>query len=131
MNNINKISSILVISLVSLGIINGEYLRPTYGSKPIIMYILGSLPNFIASYVLFILIMSFLVKKNLNYINLIMFSVGVFVFLFLTFEEYLPFFTGNKTFDIFDVFANGVGVLFAFISFKILLHQFSKENYHN
>lgn len=112
---------------VILGIINGEYLRPAYRNVIILKNILGSLPNFIGSYILFVIMFGFLNnkifhEKDIKEIRLLLYFFGVLIFAFLTIEEYYPFFTGSKTFDVFDIIANGIGVLFAFLSFEFLFN---------
>ena len=123
-----KISTIIIILLVILGIINGEYLRPNFGNIYILNHILGSMPNFIGSYILYAVFFSFILNKyiqtkNKKNIRLWMHFIGVLIFSFMTFEEYSPFFTGSKTFDIVDIIANGFGVIFAFFTINYFIYN--------
>jgi hypothetical protein len=130
MININKIITSFSIFLMCFGIFVGEYLRPKY----IHSLFLGSIPNFIGGYVLFSLIISLLFKskKQTNKINnrnrIYLFFFGIIIFVFLTLEEYFPFFTASKTFDFFDIVASAIGVLFAFISLEILIYLKNVKN---
>ena len=130
---LNIITTIIIILLIILGIINGEYLRSQYRYSQFLNTIFGSLPNFVGSFVIFIMILSTFIKKivtnngvgNTKYLLIIF---GFLVFLFLTIEEYFPFFTGSETFDIYDIIANIVGVLFAYIFFVFLINKCLKKS---
>lgn len=130
---LNIITTIVVIFLIILVIINGEYLRPQFRDSQLLSPIFGSLPNFVGSFLIFIMILSTFIKKivakngigNIKYLLIIF---GFLVFLFLTIEEYFPFFTGSKTFDIYDIIANIVGVLFAYIFFVFLINRCLKKS---
>lgn len=123
-----KISTIIIILFVILGILNGEYLRPNFGNIYILNHILGSMPNFIGSYILYVLFFSFIQNKyiqikNKKNIRTLMYFIGVLIFSIMTFEEYFPFFFGSKTFDIVDIIANGFGVLFAFFTINSFIYD--------
>lgn len=121
-----KIITLIIFILVVLAIVNGEYLRPKYNDCKILNLVFGALPNFIGSYILCIIFFDFLNKKILkNFMSFksLKFISVVFVFIFLTFEEYYPFFTGSKTFDVLDIFANGIGVVFASFTINSLLKK--------
>ncbi|PIE48932.1 MAG: hypothetical protein CSA39_05160 [Flavobacteriales bacterium] len=130
---LNIINTIIIILLIILVIINGEYLRPQFRYSQFLNTIFGSLPNFVGSFIIFIMILSTFIKKivakneigNLKYLLIIF---GFLVFLFLTIEEYFPFFTGSKTFDIYDIIANIVGVSFAYIFFVLLTNRCLKKS---
>jgi hypothetical protein len=57
-----------------------------------------------------------------------LFFFGIIIFVFFTLEEYFPFFTASKTFDFFDIVASAIGVLFAFLSLKILIYLKNVKN---
>lgn len=119
---INVITTILIFLLIILIFINTVYLRPQFGSSKFLSIIVGSLPNFVGSFVLYILILSVYIKKivvnkEIDSIKYLLIMYGVLVFVFLTIEEYFPFFTGNKTFDVYDIIANIIGVLTAYVFF--------------
>ncbi len=124
---LNFIITIVVFLLIILTIINGEYLRPQFKHLQFIHPVLGSLPNFTGSFVIYIIVLGSFIKKivtengtqNINYLLLFF---GFLIFLFLTIEEFFPFFTGSKTFDIYDIIANVIGVLCAYSFFKFLIN---------
>lgn len=129
---LNILNTIVITLLIILVIINGEYLRPRYRHSPFLRVIFGSFPNFVGSFVIYIMILDtfikkIIAKKGIRKINYLLIIFGFLVFLFLTIEEYSPFFTGSKTFDIYDIIANIVGVLFAYIFFVFLVNRCLKK----
>lgn len=130
---LNTIITVVVILFIILTIINGEYLRPQFKHLQLLQPILGSLPNFVGSFVIFIIVLSAFIKKivakkGIQNIKYLLLFFGFLIFSFLTIEEYYPFFTGSKTFDIYDIIANLTGVLFAFIFFKFLISKCLKNS---
>lgn len=130
---LNIITTIAVIILIILGIINGEYLRPLFRHSQLLNPFLGSFPNFVGSFILFTIIASSLTKKivtknRIGNIKYLLILFGFLVLSFLTIEEYFPFFAGSKTFDTYDIIANCVGVLFAYIFFVFSMNRCLKKN---
>lgn len=93
------------------------------GTNEIVDIILGSLPNFIAVFVISIFLSD--QKKVIGvYKNIIILVITSLLVL----EEYFPTFTGNKIFDLYDVYASVLGG----VSAIILTTYFSyKKNKHN
>ncbi|UOB17843.1 hypothetical protein [Abyssalbus ytuae] len=126
---LNRALAIVVILLFILIIINEEYLRPRFTHLELLNPIIGSLPNFVGSFIISTIVLGGLIKKlvvkNGIYNNrFLLIFLGIAIFLFLSIEEYFPFFTGNKIFDINDIIANALGVLSAYIFFKLLLSRY-------
>ncbi|MCF6349122.1 MAG: hypothetical protein L3J20_12625 [Flavobacteriaceae bacterium] len=119
MNNINKVLTFITIFLIILVIFSVEYLRPKFPHS----LFLGVFPNFVGAFVLYNIIFSFFFEKSINVKNIVnvrfrLILLGVFIFLFFTFEEFFPFFTASKTLDIYDILASALGVLFAYLIFE-------------
>ncbi len=116
--NIKKIETLLTVItvfLITLVILSGTYLRPLFPTN----ILLGSLPNFVGAFVLYTLCFPLFKGRVLNHRNRLILS-AVFVFSFLTIEEFYPFFTATKTFDWYDILANGIGVVLGyFFYFRI------------
>lgn len=136
MKYINTVISITVIFLVVLTVINGEVLRPKLKHLHHLSIILNSLPNFAGSFILYMLILGGMGNQTLNRYKAIrtkvlMVCLGLLVIAFLSIEEYVPFFTANKTFDINDILANIVGVFCAYILFNFLIYKYLKNKVEN
>ncbi len=101
--------TVITVFLITVVILSGTYLRPLYPAN----IILGSLPNFVGAFVLYTLCFPLFKGKVLNHRNLLI-LLAVFVFSFLTIEEFYPFFTATKTFDWYDILANGIGVVLGY-----------------
>ena len=105
---------------------NKEYIRPIYGSTPFWGIITGSYSNFMAAYIISLFPLAAIFAKgiNLKKARLIFYSVAILVFVILTFEELKPFVGASEVYDIYDIIANGLGSLFAILTFEIF---FSKK----
>lgn len=118
MNKISKLLTTFNITLIILGIFSVEYLRPKFPNS----ILLGSLPNFIGAFVLYNTFLFFfeksIIEKKTRNIRFRLISLGVFIFVFFTFEEFHPFFTASKTLDLYDILASGIGVVFAYLTFE-------------
>ena len=102
---------------------NKEYIRPIYGSAPFWGIITGSYSNFMAAYIISLFPLAAIFAKgiNLKKSRLIMYSVAILVFVILTIEEFKPFVDASKVYDVYDIIANGLGSLFAILTFEIFI----------
>lgn len=117
----NKISStaltiIIMFTFFLFFIINKEILRPKYGSLPVIGVVLGSLPNFLGAFIYSIVTVVFLTKKKHSFKRASI--IAFLIFIFLTIEEYYPFFTASRTFDYYDILASGIGCVSAVLYYN-------------
>src|SRR5690606_15427749 len=124
----------IIIFLVVLVIINGQYLRPQFKHLEFLHPILGSLPNFVGSFILFTIVLGNFIKKSvvkngIQNIEFLILFLGFLVFLFLTIEEYYPFFTASKVSDNYDIIANAIGVISAYILFKFLTKKLREKRF--
>lgn len=115
--------SILILILVILGIINGEYLRPQYGKLQYFDVLIGSLPNFVGAFVFSLLLSSQISKLYVQKRKLIIYFISFLVFIILTIEEFHPFLTATKTFDIFDIIASAIGALCSVIVLELSIKK--------
>lgn len=125
---LNIIITLVIILLIILIIINGEYLRPQFKHFLFLQPILGSLPNYVGSFIIFMIVLGSFIKKivaenGIHNIRVLLLFFGFLIFLFLSIEEFFPFFTGSKIFDISDIIANVLGILSAYIFFKLLINK--------
>jgi hypothetical protein len=80
------------------------------GRDEILDIILGSLPNFIAVFVI-----SIMITDRKKVVGIYKYIIILTVTSLLVLEEFFPTFTGNKIFDLYDILASILGGLFAII----------------
>ena len=119
--------SVLILFLVVIGIINGEYLRPHYGNLKYFNIIIGSLPNFVGAFVFSLFLSSQISKLYIKKRRILIYLISFLVFILLTIEEYKPFFTASKTFDTFDIVASGLGVFCAIVVLELNLKKIGES----
>ncbi len=100
---------------------NKETLRPLYGNEPIIGFITGCFPNFIAAFIISLCFMNGIVAKKLKYERLIVYIGSILVFVILTIEELKPMWGASTQYDLFDIIASGIGSLSAITIFEIIV----------
>ena len=127
---INLILFALLYFLVSL---NKEYIRPLFENKPFLGIVTGSFPNFIAAYIISLFPFAFILAKELNIrkSRFLFYTVTIIVFIILTIEEIKPFFNASTVYDIYDIMANGLGSVFAILTFELFLGRFIKLKLKN
>jgi hypothetical protein len=123
---INLILFALLYFSVSL---NKEYIRPLVENKPILGIVTGSFPNFIASYFISLFPIAFILAKELNIkkSRILFYIVAIIVSIILTIEEVKPFFNASTVYDIYDIIGNGLGLIFAILTFELFVRRFIKQ----
>ncbi len=123
LNRINTSVFVTLILLEILYLLNRDLLRPSFRTNQIIVVVvLGSLPNFLASFGAGIA----LLPLCLNWLNKltgrkVFYSVIVFIQGLLIEEEISPFLFGSRVNDLNDVIASIMGALFAILIYEVLL----------
>jgi hypothetical protein len=127
---INLILFALLYFSVSL---NKEYIRPLFENKPFLGIVTGSFPNFIAAYIISLFPFAFILAKELNIgkSRFLFYTVTIIVFIILTIEEVKPFFNASIVYDIYDIMANGLGSIFAILTFELFVRRFIKQKPRN
>jgi hypothetical protein len=122
---INIILFALLYFSVSL---NKEYIRPLFENKPILGFVTGSFPNFIAAYFISLFPVAFIFGKKLNVkkSRFLLYAIAIIVFIILTIEEINPLFNASLVYDTYDIIANGLGSIFAILTFESFLRRFIK-----
>ena len=128
LNKISKNRKYLAINLILFAILylsvtfNKEYIRPIYGHSPIIGIITGSFSNFMAAYIISLFPVSPIFSKNIEIkkARIIIYTISALVFLILTVEEIHPMWGASTQYDLFDIFASGVGSILAILTFELL-----------
>ena len=126
--NINSYRrGLLFISTISLLllIVNKEFLRPNYGNIAVVSIILDSMANFLAPLIYGIFPIDIILKSNYKNGRLYYYTLSILLFIFLIIEEYFTFFTTSNTFDLYDIFASGLGGLIT-----ILIYEYGVKTYY-
>jgi uncharacterized membrane protein YeaQ/YmgE (transglycosylase-associated protein family) len=113
----------LFLFAILFGIIsfNKDVLRPNYGQFPFWDIILGSLPNFVAAYLISLAFVNGLVWKKPKHARLIVYSSSFVVFLILTAEEIKPMWGASTSYDIFDILVSFVGAVLSVFTFELIV----------
>lgn len=130
MSTLLKNRKYLAINLILFAILyltvsfNKEFIRPVYGSLPIIGIMTGSFSNFMAAYIISLFPVSQIISKKIRIKNarIIVYTVSILVFLILTVEEIHPIFGASTQYDLFDILASAVGSVLAILTFEFIIN---------
>ncbi len=108
---------------------NKEFIRPIYGSTPIIGILTGSFSNFMAAYIISLFPFSPILAKQIDLVKsrLIVYLVAALAFILLTIEEIKPYADASTVYDIYDIIASGLGSIFAILTFEIFVKRIIKK----
>jgi hypothetical protein len=108
---------------------NKEFIRPIYGHSPIIGIITGSFSNFMAACIISLFSVAAILAKNieLKKARLIFYAISILVFIVLAIEELKPFVSASKTYDIYDIFASGLGSFVVILTFEVFIKKIIKK----
>ena len=128
MMRIIKNRKYLAINLILFAILflsvtfNKEFIRPIYGHSPIIGIVTGSFSNFMAAYIISLFPIAPILIKNIEIkkARLIIYSVSITSFAILAIEEVCPMWGASTQYDLFDIFASGIGSVFAILTFELI-----------
>ena len=139
MSTILKNRKYLAINLILFAILylsvtfNKEFIRPVYGSLPIIGIMTGSFSNFMAAYIISLFPVSQIISKKIKIekARIIVYAVSTLVFLILTIEEIHPILGASTQYDPFDILASAVGSVFAIMTFELMINWRKTTKYFN
>ncbi len=114
---------ILFAALFLLVTFNKEFLRPAYGHTPVLGIITGSLPNFLAAFLISLAAVNGVLSRKPDRGRLFVYSGSIMVFLVLTVEELRPMWGASTQYDLYDIVASALGSLTA-----ILIYEAIAEN---
>ena len=118
--------NIILFAFLILAInFNNEHLIPAFKNINIIVNILGSLPNFLVSFIISLFILRVAINKTKGRIIFYLFSALICGL--LIFEEYLPIINTSRIYDVFDIIGSVIGMIFANLTFEIILHKIKKS----
>lgn len=123
---INMAMFALLYILVSL---NKSYVRPELGHVPVIGFLAGIVPNFLAAFLISGAFVNAVVIREPKRKRLIVYSSSILVFAVLALEEIKPMWGASTYYDWLDILASGIGSLLAiFIYEMIVLYRNKKRN---
>ena len=117
---INLILFALLYGLISF---NKEVLRPKFGQTSFVNILTGSLPNFIAAYIIGLAFVSAVLIRKPHNGRLIVYVGSVLVFTILAIEEIRPFWGASTTYDPFDIWASGLGAILSIVTFESVVRN--------
>ena len=100
---------------------NKDVLRPNYGHLPFWDIVLGSLPNFVAAYLISLAFVNGVIRKSTKHARLIVYSSSFIVFVLLAIEEIKPMWGASTSYDIFDILASLLGAILSVITFELFV----------
>jgi len=112
----NFILFALLFILIS---INKDYLRPQFSHQLYGMIITGCLPNFIAAFIISLMMLNALMIKLAKFQHQLLYLIPVLIFAILTFEEFVPLWGASSHFDIYDIIASGIGAILSLLTYKL------------
>ena len=122
----NLILLALLFGLVSL---NKDFFRPRFNHIPFVRILTGSFPNFIAAYLISLSFVNAILIRKPKIGHLFVYISSLMVFIILTVEELKPIWGASTYFDLFDIYASGIGSVFAILTYEfIVLKRKSKKN---
>ena len=114
------INLILFALLYGLITFNKEVLRPEFSHITFISILTGSFPNFIAAYLISLgFVNAVLIRKPQNG-RIIVYAGSVLVFIVLAVEELHPIWGASTYYDLFDIWASGLGSILSIITFELI-----------
>lgn len=121
---------LLILSTISLLllIVNKELLRPIYGNTGVASIIHNSMANFLAPLIYGLFPIDIILKSNYKNGRLYYYTLLILLILFLIIEEYFAFFTTSNTFDLYDIFASGLGGLITILIYEYGVKIYYKES---
>ena len=121
---------LLFLSTMSLLllVVNKEFLRPNYGNIAVVSIILDRMANFLAPLIYGLFLIVIILKSNYKNGRLYYYTLSILLILFLIVEEYFSFFTTSNTFDLYDIFASGLGGLITIFIYEYGVKTYYKES---
>ncbi len=117
-------TNVLLFALLFLLVtFNKEYLRPAFSHVPIVGIITGSLPNFLAAYIISLGVVNAVVSRRPEHARLFVYICSSLVFLVLTIEEFRPMWGASTQYDLFDILASGAGSLTAILMYELIVRS--------
>lgn len=121
---INLLLFALLLGLVSL---NKGFFRPTFNQTSFAKILTGSFPNFIAAYLISLSVVNAVLIRKPKFGRLIVYLCSLIVFIILTIEELQPIFGASNYYDLFDIYASGIGSILAILTYELIVLKHKKK----
>lgn len=118
----------LIAGLFVLISFNKDYIRPAVIEIPILNFLTGIFPNFIAAFLISLAFVNAVITKELKRPRLWVYPSAIFIFLILAFEELVPLWGASEVGDLYDIIASFVGAITTIIIFEIIKNRIKKSN---
>lgn len=115
---INLILFALLFGLISL---NKIFFRHTFNQTSFAKILTGSFPNFIAAYLISLSVVNAILIRKPKFGRLIVYLSSLIVFIILTFEELKPMWGASTYYDLFDIYASGIGSILAILTYELIV----------
>ena len=123
---INLILLALLFGLVSL---NKEFLRPTFNHIPFFKFLTGIFPNFIAAYLISLSLVNAILIRKPKFGRIIVYISSLVIFIILTIEEIKPMWGASTYYDLYDIYASGLGSALAILTFELISLRRKNKKY--
>jgi len=115
------ITNIVLFAILFLAIsVNKDYLRPMFSHQLPGMIITGCLPNFLAAFIISLMMLNALMIKLAKYRHMLLYLIPALIFVILAFEEFVPLWGASSKFDIYDIIASGIGAILSPLAYKLI-----------
>jgi hypothetical protein len=111
---------LLFAALLLLVTFNKEFLRPAFGHTPVIGILTGSVPNFLAAFLISLAVVNGVNFRRPERGRLLVYIGSSLVFLVLAVEELRPIWGASTQYDLYDILASGIGSLTAMLVFEVM-----------
>jgi hypothetical protein len=119
---------LLFAALFLLVTFNKEFLRPAFWHTPVIGVLTGSLPNFLAAFLISLAVVNGVNSRKPKHGRLIAYIGSSLIFLVLTVEELRPMWGASTQYDLYDILASGLGSLTAISVFELVSAHSLRSN---
>ena len=121
---INLILFALLFGLVSL---NKEFIRPTFNHIPIVKFLSGSFPNFIAAYIICLAFVNAILIRKPKFGRIVVYISSLVISIILIIEELKPIWGASTYYDLYDILASGLGSILAILTFEFISRKRPSE----
>jgi hypothetical protein len=113
------INAILFAVLFSLISFNKEVLRTNFQDTPSLKLFTDCFPNFIAAYIISMAFVTASIIRKFKRRKVIVYTSAIVIFMVLMTEEFYPLWGASEQYDIYDIFASGIGSVLSIITFEV------------
>jgi len=117
---INILLFALLFGLVTL---NKEYFRPYLSNSILSKIITGSFPNFIATYIISLLVVNPVLTTKPRFGRMIVYISTFMISTIFTIEEFTSIVGASEHYDIYDIIASVLGSILTILTYESINHR--------